>query len=512
MFQTVAVLDFGSEYTALIVRRLRAMRVRSILFAGTAGADILRNEKNLAAVVLSGSPKGANDADAPKCDPAIFALGVPVLGVCYGAQLMALAAGGAVADSGAKEHRRAAANVVADSPLTNGLPKSSDVWMGKGARVAELPKGWKTLMATENCPHAAFALEEKKFYALQFHPEVDHTPQGGEILENFIYAVCGCKGDWVMSGYAGFAIQSVKDLVGDAKVVMGISGGVDSTVTAVMLSEALGKNLTCIFVDTGLLRKGEFQRVMSRYGNRFNIVGVQAGEKFLSELRGVTDPEKKRKIIGRVFVEIFQEEAKKIDGVRFLGQGTVYPDVIESFGGIGAAAGTVVKSHHNVGGLPEQMGLRLVEPLRELFKDEVRELGATLGIPEDELCRHPFPGPGLAVRIVGEITAERVAMLQEVDAIVLEEIHSAGWYRKLWQAFAVLLPRASVGVLGDRRSYESVAALRLVESRDGMTADWAEIPYSIIRRISRRVTSEVKGVNRVVYDVSSKPPATIEWE
>ncbi|MDR2391721.1 MAG: glutamine-hydrolyzing GMP synthase, partial [Planctomycetota bacterium] len=394
----------------------------------------------------------------------------------------------------------------------DGLPKQFEVWMSHGDRVAELPPDCVDILATEDCPHAGFYFPERNIHCLQFHPEVHHTPLGGEILENFLYKICGCKGDWVMSDFASEAIRETRRRVGKARAVMGISGGVDSTVAAVLLSEALGKNLTCIFVDNGLLRKGEFERVMSRYGNRFRIVGVRAGDRFLASLRGVVDPEEKRKIIGRVFVEVFQEEAKKIPGVKFLGQGTLYPDVIESSGGYGSGTAMVIKSHHNVGGLPEKMGLKLVEPLRELFKDEVRELGGNLGIPEDELRRHPFPGPGLAVRIMGEVTPERVALLQEVDAIVLEEIHSRGWYRKLWQAFAVLLPRTSVGVMGDQRTYESVAALRLVESEDGMTADWAEIPFDIIRRISRRITNEVQGVNRVVYDVSSKPPATIEWE
>ncbi|MCD8141256.1 MAG: glutamine-hydrolyzing GMP synthase [Planctomycetaceae bacterium] len=510
-YQTVAVLDYGSQYTGLIVRRLREQRVHSALFTGTIKAEELKH-LNLAAIVLSGGPNSVYDKDAPKCDPAIFDLGVPVLGICYGAQLMAVTLGGEVGPSGVREYGRATATVIAKTDLTTGLPKTFDVWMSHGDRVVELPPDCIDILATEDCPHGGFYIPDKKFYGLQFHPEVHHTPLGGEILENFLYNVCGCRGDWLMSDFSATAITAARELVGDAKAVMGISGGVDSTVAAVLLAEALGDKLTCIFVDNGLLRKGEFERVMSRYGNRFNIIGVRAGERFLSELKGVTDPEEKRKTIGRVFVEVFQEEARKIDGVAFLGQGTLYPDVIESSGAYGSGKAAVIKSHHNVGGLPEKMGLKLVEPLRELFKDEVRELGVTLGIPEDELRRHPFPGPGLAVRIIGEVTAERVAVLQEVDAIVLEEIHSAGWYRKLWQAFAVLLPQASVGVMGDQRTYESVTALRLVESEDGMTADWAEIPYGIIRRISRRITNEVQGVNRVVYDVSSKPPATIEWE
>ena len=512
MFQTIAVLDYGSQYTGLIVRRLREQRVRSRLFPGTAGAADLRREK-ITAIVMSGGPNSVYEAGAPKCDPAIFDLGLPILGICYGAQLIARALGGEVSPSGVREYGRSVARRIGkSSPLLDGLPRQFDVWMSHGDRVTELPSDCLDILATEDCPHAGFCFPERNIYAIQFHPEVHHTPLGGEILENFLYKICDCQGDWVMSDFAGEAIRDTRKRVGKAKAVMGISGGVDSTVAAVLLSEALGDSLTCIFVDNGLLRKGEFERVMSRYGNRFRIIGVRAGERFLAALKGVTDPERKRKIIGRVFVEVFQEEARKIKGVKFLGQGTLYPDVIESSGGYGSGGAAVIKSHHNVGGLPEKMGLKLLEPLRELFKDEVRELGGALGIPEDELRRHPFPGPGLAVRIMGEVTPERVALLQEVDAIVLEEIHSAGWYRKLWQAFAVLLSQTSVGVMGDQRTYESVAALRLVESEDGMTADWAEIPYGIIRRISRRVTNEVSGVNRVVYDVSSKPPATIEWE
>ena len=511
LFQTVAVLDYGSQYTGLIVRRLRELRVHSRLFPGEATADSLRGE-GIAAIVLSGGPNSVYDQGAPKCDPGVFAMGLPILGICYGAQLMALSLGGGVRPSGIKEYGRAIVRVTAESQLAIGLPDRFDVWMSHGDMVDRLPAGARTIMTTESCPNAAFCVPDKKFYAVQFHPEVHHTPSGGELLENFLYNICGFRGDWFMSDFAGTAIAGIRAQVGGGKAVMGLSGGVDSTVAAALLSEAIGDNLTCIFVDNGLLRKGEFERVIARYGRRFKIVGVRAGDRFLSELRGVTDPEGKRKVIGRVFVDVFQEEAKKIKGVSFLGQGTLYPDVIESSGGYGGGGAAVIKSHHNVGGLPEKMGLRLVEPLRDLFKDEVRELGVAIGIPGDELRRHPFPGPGLAVRIIGEVTPGRVATLQDVDSIVLEEIHAAGWYRKLWQAFAVLLPTASVGVMGDQRTYQAVAALRLVESDDGMTADWAEVPFDIIRRISTRITNEVEGVNRVVYDVSSKPPATIEWE
>ncbi len=511
MFQKVAVLDYGSQYTGLIVRRLRELRVHSSLYAGTVSAAELAGE-SLTAIVLSGGPNSVYDDGAPKCNPGVFDLGIPVLGICYGAQLMAYSLGGKVSPSGIKEYGRAVARKTAESPLLSGLPGTFDVWMSHGDLVSEPPPGFSIILETDACPATAFFNEKKRLYAVQFHPEVQHTPKGGEILENFLYHIAGCRGDWVISNFADSAIKTIREQVGDGKVVLGISGGVDSTVAAALISEAIGKNLTGIFVDNGLLRKGEFERVMARYGKRFNIHGVRAGKRFLSELAGVADPERKRKIIGRVFVEVFQDEAQRIEGVAFLGQGTLYPDVIESSGGYGSGNAAVIKSHHNVGGLPEKMGLKLVEPLRDLFKDEVRELGVTLGIPEDELRRHPFPGPGLAVRIIGEVTPERVTTLQEVDSIVLEEIHSAGWYRKLWQAFAVLLPQASVGVMGDQRTYEAVAALRMVESADGITADWAEIPHNIIRCISSRITNEVKGVNRVVYDVSSKPPATIEWE
>jgi GMP synthase (glutamine-hydrolysing) len=511
LYQTVAVLDYGSQYTGLIVRRLRELRVHSRLFPGNASAQTLKAER-IDAIVLSGGPRSVYEDDAPHCDPAILELGAPILGICYGAQLLATALGGAVGESGIREYGRAVAKVVGDSPLTSGLPKRFDVWMSHGDLVNELPTGAAPVMTTSATPYAGFAIPERGLYAVQFHPEVHHTPRGGEILENFLYNIAGLKGDWVMSDFAETAVRAVREQVGDAKAVMGLSGGVDSTVAAVLLSQAIGDNLTCIFVDNGLLRKGEFERVRARYGRRFRIEGIRAGDRFLDALKGITDPERKRKIIGRVFVDVFQEEAHKITGVEYLGQGTLYPDVIESSGGYGAGGAAVIKSHHNVGGLPEKMGLKLVEPLRELFKDEVRELGVALGIPEDELRRHPFPGPGLAVRVIGEVTPERVATLQEVDSIVLEEIHAAGWYRKLWQAFAVLLPTASVGVMGDQRTYEAVAALRMVESEDGMTADWVEVPYELIRRISTRITNEVRGVNRVVYDVSSKPPATIEWE
>ncbi|MDR1613802.1 MAG: glutamine-hydrolyzing GMP synthase [Planctomycetota bacterium] len=511
MYQTVAVLDYGSQYTGLIVRRLRELRVRSRLFSGNVPAGTLQ-EEGVDAIVLSGGPRSVYERGSPRCDPGVLELGVPILGICYGAQLLAAALGGSVGESGVREYGRAVAKVVGESPLANGLPRHFDVWMSHGDLVNRLPEGARPVMTTSVTPYAAFSIPERGFYAVQFHPEVQHTPLGGEMLANFIYNVAGLRGDWVMSDFAETAVKAIRGQIGDAKAVLGLSGGVDSTVAAVLLSQAIGDNLTCIFVDNGLLRKGEFERVRARYGRRFRIEGVRAGDRFLGELAGVSDPERKRKIIGKVFVDVFQEEARKIEGVQFLGQGTLYPDVIESSGGYGGGAAAVIKSHHNVGGLPEKMGLRLVEPLRDLFKDEVRELGVALGIPEDELRRHPFPGPGLAVRIIGEVTAERVGTLQEIDSIVLEEIHAAGWYRKLWQAFAVLLPSSSVGVMGDQRTYQAVAALRMVESEDGMTADWAEVPHDLIRRISSRITNEVRGVNRVVYDVSSKPPATIEWE
>jgi GMP synthase (glutamine-hydrolysing) len=421
--------------------------------------------------------------------------------------------GGKVQPAASREFGHADLFVTGKDPIFDGLSVEMPVWMSHGDQVERIPEGFHTLAKTSTCPHAALANPDKKFYGVQFHPEVAHTPRGKEILRNFLYNVAGASGDWEMSSFIDDTIKSVREKVGDANVVLGLSGGVDSSVVAVLLNKAIGKQLHCIFVDNGVLRKGEFDRVVNGYKRDFNLnlIAYQGSKRFLDKLAGVTDPEKKRKIIGHEFVDIFREEAEKIEGVKFLAQGTLYPDVIESVAAHGGPT-AVIKSHHNVGGLPAELGLDLIEPLRELFKDEVRVLGQELGMPESLIWRHPFPGPGLAVRIVGEVTPERVKVLQDADDIVMQEIHSSGCYHKVWQAFAVLLPIESVGVMGDERTYENAVALRIVESMDGMTADWSRLDYNILARISNRIINEVRGVNRVVYDISSKPPSTIEWE
>ena len=513
MFQTVAVLDFGSQYTGLITRRLRELRVYARIFPGTVSADDLRALPALTGIVLSGGPNSVYAEDATAADLRLLDMGIPILGICYGAQWLARALGGAVRASGRREGGRAEARRIGPSFLLDGIPECFAVWMSHGDEVTALPTGAEAFLSTGDCRHAGFAWPERRFYGVQFHPEVRHTPMGGGLLRNFLYKICGATGDWTMPDVAHAAIDDIRARVARDHVVLGISGGVDSTVVALLLQKAIPHQHTGIFIDNGLLRRGEYERVMSRYGDRFNVRGVRVEAAFISALVGVTDPEEKRKIIGRVFVEVFEREAKSIPNVRWLAQGTLYPDVVESAGaGASGKGGAVIKSHHNVGGLPETLGLGLVEPLRDLFKDEVRELGATLGLPEEECWRHPFPGPGLAVRIIGEVTAARAETLRAIDAIVMEEVHAAGWYRKLWQAFAALLPPMSVGVVGDQRTYGDVAALRMVESDDGMTADWAEMPAALLRRISTRITNEVPTVNRVVFDISSKPPATIEWE
>jgi len=510
--QTVLVLDFGSQYTQLIARRVREQKVFAMIMPCTTPLARLQEIAPIG-IILSGGPASVYGENAPRCAVELFALGVPVLGICYGSQLMAEILGGKVQPAARREFGHAQLSVIGKSALFEGLPMDLDVWMSHGDQIARLPHGFRTIAKSVTCPHASIADERRRLYGVQFHPEVVHTPCGREILRNFLYGICEARGDWEMSAFIDEAVQDVREQVGDAKVVLGLSGGVDSSVTAVLLHRAIGEQLHCIFVDNGLLRKGECERVAEKYGKHFhlNLRVVRAGERFLAALAGVSDPEAKRKAIGRIFIEVFEEEARRIPGVRFLAQGTLYPDVIESTSAHGGPS-AVIKSHHNVGGLPEKLGLALIEPLRDLFKDEVRELGIELGMPENIIWRHPFPGPGLAVRIVGEVTAERIQMLQNADDIVLQEIHASGWYRKVWQAFAVLLPVASVGVMGDERTYENAVALRVVESQDGMTADWVRLPYDVLARISNRIINEVRGINRVVYDISSKPPATIEWE
>jgi GMP synthase (glutamine-hydrolysing) len=509
--EKILVLDFGSQYTQLIARRIRESRVYSEIFPCTAPLRKI-TEFNPMGIVLSGGPSSVCDPQAPVPDEGIFEMGVPMLGICYGMQLMAHCLGGKVAKASKREYGKAELVIDVKKGLFEGIPSKTIVWMSHGDRIEKCPGKFRAIAHTSNSPIAAMADPKKQFYALQFHPEVVHTPMGLKIIKNYLFGLCGCRPAWTMKSFIETATEEIKQKVGSTKVVCGISGGVDSTITAVLVHKAIGSQLTCIFVDNGVLRTGEAKKVEKTLKRHFNmhIQYVDASERFLKKLKGVTDPEKKRKIIGNEFIKVFEEEAKKIQGVKFLAQGTLYPDVIESLPFKGPSA--TIKSHHNVGGLLKRMRLKLIEPLRELFKDEVRVLGKELDIPGEIINRHPFPGPGLAIRIIGAVTDERCDVLRKADAIVLEEIKSAGLYKKIWQSFAVLLPVKSVGVMGDERTYENVIAVRAVKSLDGMTADWARIPYAVMGTIANRIINEVKGVNRVVYDISSKPPSTIEWE
>jgi GMP synthase (glutamine-hydrolysing) len=507
----ILVLDFGSQYTQLIARRVRENRVYSEIFPYNAPIGKILHFKPKG-IILSGGPSSIYDQGAPIPDLKVFELNIPVLGICYGMQLMAHCLGGRVAKARKREYGQAELIINHKADIFDGIPKKTTVWMSHGDRIERNPAYFQPIAHTDNSPVAAMANGSRRFYALQFHPEVVHTPQGKKIIRNFVFRICGCKPAWTMKSFIETTTKEIQQRAGNKKVVCGISGGVDSTVTAVLVHKAIGRQLTCIFVDNGVLRAGEARKVEEKLRKHFhmNIDCVDASERFLKKLKGITDPEKKRKIIGNEFIRIFEEEAKKMQGVEFLAQGTLYPDVIESISFKGPSA--TIKSHHNVGGLLKRMKLKLIEPLRELFKDEVRILGKDLLIPEEIINRHPFPGPGLAIRIIGEVTQERCDILRKADTIVLDEIKNAGLYTKLWQAFAVLLPVKSVGVMGDKRTYENVIAVRAVNSLDGMTADWARIPYEVMGKISNRIINEVRGVNRVVYDISSKPPSTIEWE
>ena len=509
--EQILILDFGSQYTQLIARSLRSLHIYcEILPFRTPVEDILaRGPKGL---ILSGGPSSVYDKNAPIPDPAILSLGIPVLGICYGMQLIAREMGGKVHKSIKREYGCSKLKVRGASVLFGGVPKDLTVWMSHGDEVKTAPYGFSVTAGTSGVPVAAMECAERGLYSVQFHPEVHHTGHGKKILENFARRIAGCRERWTPSSFLGGTIAGIKKRVGKDTVICALSGGVDSSVAAVLAHRAVGKRLYCIFVDTGLLRIGDRERMKEVFLKkfRFNLKLVDASMLFLGRLKGVTSPERKRKIIGRAFIEVFETEAEKIKGAKFLAQGTLYPDVIESVSVKGPSA--VIKSHHNVGGLPKKMGLALVEPLRFLFKDEVRELGRSLKIPEEILMQHPFPGPGLAIRVLGEVTAERLAILGKADLIMREEILAFGWYSKIWQSFCVLLPTKTVGVMGDERSYENVIAVRCVGSVDGMTADWSRLPYELLRRISARIVSEVKGVNRIVYDITSKPPATIEWE
>jgi len=530
----ILILDFGSQYTQVIARRIRELQVYSEVVPFDLPAAEIKN-LNPNGIILSGGPASVYDKGAPQIDPEIFSLGIPVLGICYGLMQMAHHLGGQVVFTGRREYGAGMLHITNGSQLFDGLGNQLDVWNSHGDEVTALPKGFLAAGRTESSDFAAVEDRQRKLYGLQFHPEVAHTPRGKEILQNFVYHICHCAMDWTMGSFIEEACERVRRQVGDEKVVLGLSGGVDSSVTAALLHKAIGDQLTCIFVNNGLLRAREEEIVQRVFGENFHVrlKYVDATERFLTALKGVTDPEQKRKVIGNEFIAVFQHateellaqdrqnEARKLAAAspsggghghyKFLAQGTLYPDVIESVS-IGGNPAAVIKSHHNVGGLPEKMHFELVEPVRQLFKDEVRQVGLQLGLPKEIVYRQPFPGPGLAVRILGEVTPERLSILREADTIVQSEMKASDWYYRVWQSFAVLLPVRSVGVMGDQRTYENTIVLRIVESQDGMTADWVRLPYELLARISSRISNEVKGVNRVCFDISSKPPSTIEWE
>lgn len=509
MHQKIIILDFGSQYTQLIARKIRELNVFCEVHPYHYQFKLSPDIKG---VVLSGSPYSVNDPDAPMPHLETFLGIVPVLGICYGAQLLAKLNGGVVEKSAIREYGRARLTKINPSSLLmKNIKDNAQVWMSHGDSILQLPEFFNISASTESIPVAAYEYPDKKIFAVQFHPEVYHSECGMQVLYNFVFDICQCSGDWTPQSFVDETIKDIQNTVGNEKVVLGLSGGVDSSVAALLIHKAIGKNLYCIFIDNGLLRKNEFEQVLHSYKDLgLNVIGVDAKQKFYDALKGISDPEQKRKTIGKIFIDVFDEEAHKIKDVKWLAQGTIYPDVIESVSVKGPSA--TIKSHHNVGGLPEKMHLKIIEPLRMLFKDEVRRVGKLLNLPENILNRHPFPGPGLAIRIIGEITPEKIQILQEADAIYIDALKKSGWYDKIWQAGAILLNTRSVGVMGDERTYEYVVALRAVHSTDGMTADWVHLPYEILAEISNTIINKVKGVNRVVYDISSKPPATIEWE
>ena len=510
--ETILVLDFGSQYSQLIARRIRECKVYSRIVPFSTPVEKIREEAPMG-IILSGGPASVYQDNAPKCDPEIFNLGIPVLGICYGLQLTVMTLGGKVARGHAREYGKAEIDITGESPLLDGLPSPLQVWMSHGDKVTALPEGFVTTAKTTNTEFAAIRHTEKKIYGIQFHPEVVHTHRGTEIIRNFAMRICGCSGNWTMESFIERSVREIQEKTAGQKVILGLSGGVDSSVAAALIHKAIGDKLTCIFVNNGLLRKNEAERVQELFAGSFkmNLVYIDATDRFLDKLAGVTEPEKKRKIIGHEFVNVFDDAAMKLKDVKFLAQGTTYPDVIESVP-IDGNPSAMIKSHHNVGGLPEKMNLKLLEPLSRLFKDEVREVGKKLGLPDEMVYRQPFPGPGLAVRMLGAVNRKDLDTLREADIIIVDEMKKAGLYYKIWQAFAVFVPVKTVGVMGDERTYDNVIALRAVESQDGMTADWVRLPYELMERISTRIINEVNGVNRVVYDITSKPPGTIEWE
>jgi len=515
MKNSILIIDFGSQVTQLIARRVREAGVYSEIVPFNSAAEKL-DSFTPSGIILSGGPASVIGDETPTAPDKVFSLGIPVLGICYGQQAMCAQLGGRVEEHEHKEFGRAQLDIVSDCPLFEGFwdkGSSDQVWMSHGDTVTQIPDGFETVGTSKGAPFAAIANEDKKFYGVQFHPEVVHTPKGHLLISNFVHKICGLAGDWTMAAFKQQSIEAIRARVGDAKVICGLSGGVDSSVAAVLIHEAIGEQLTCVYVDNGLMRTGESEQVVSLFRDQYNIplIHRDASDLFLDALEGVSDPEVKRKTIGGIFIDVFEEEAKKIGGAKFLAQGTLYPDVIESVSFAGGPSVTI-KSHHNVGGLPDRMDLKLLEPFRELFKDEVRALGRELGMSKDLVDRHPFPGPGLAIRVPGEITRERLDILRKADVIYLDEIRSAGLYDKIWQAFAVLLPVRTVGVMGDNRTYDYVCALRAVTSTDGMTADYYPYEHEFLGRVSTRIINEVQGINRVVYDTTSKPPGTIEWE